>query len=482
VNEVRAGPGAVLRVRLYGAESGRVFGAWRVPGAALAPGWLALDLPGPIGPVRETACLDIAAELEAGDTLALALDEGLTEPDRAVTLAGAEPEQDNPAPRALALRLWAAPFGRRFVLAPHWDAEAPGLSVVPAGVPVRLPAQMWRGAQFPLGQVEWVALGSETPRLLASFGAGLQVAITLPDVPVNGFDLLQAEVTVGRGDPAMLEAALWLQPAGTPLAAGADLSLEPDEARWSGWRRPGPDGGPLLLPLALPLEGPRRVTVVLVLRHAGTAPGQPLRVEYSDLMGFHGLRPPPAVVARRLLPPPPPLAPVRAIAVPVVPPAEPAVAPLGAAPDAVPGATTVRLQEHYTTPDGAYRHLDIWLEEVRDGGLAWPRLRFKLALRGEGPVLEFRVRPDWPVMFSRWPGTQSDQYGPYLLVREADLAEGFLTGLTAERDRQMLAAVVRLLPGAVAQAAREAPEAAADAETWLRHARQLAAALAEPVA
>ncbi|MDB5371424.1 MAG: hypothetical protein JWP04_66, partial [Belnapia sp.] len=147
------------------------------------------------------------------------------------------------------------------------------------------------------------------------------------------------------------------------------------------------------------------------------------------------------------------------------------------APGLAPSLATVRLQEHYATPDGGYRHLDIWLEGVRDGALAWPRLRFKLAQRGEGPVLEFRSRADWPVMFTAWPGAEADDWGPYLLVREADLAGEFLAALPQDRDRRMLAALVLLLPVAVRQAAREAPAAAAESGLWMDGAERLAAAL-----
>src|SRR3954471_4913277 len=42
-----------------------------------------------------------------------------------------------------------------------------------------------------------------------------------------------------------LEAALWLQPAGAAFRSEAELSLTAPDARWSGWRRSAPGGGPL---------------------------------------------------------------------------------------------------------------------------------------------------------------------------------------------------------------------------------------------
>lgn len=511
--EAQAAPAALLRVRLYGAESGRIAGAWLVPGEALVPGWLTLDLPTPIGPLRESACLDLTAELELGDSLALSLDQRPCSPDRAVAVAVADDpgpggaDHDRPHDRPLALRAWTAPFGRRFVIARHWDAEAIDLPLAPFGtppaVPVRLPAQIWDAARFPAGQVEWVALGTETPRLLASFGAGRRVAIVLPGIPVNGLDLLQATLTVGRGDPAQLEAALWLQADDGRVATEAELSLEQPDARWSGWRRPWPVagqppvGGRLLLPLALPLHGPRRVTVVLVLHHAGSAPAQPLRVEWSDLVGMRGHCPPPRAPARRPLPPvlvspvlvPPVLAPPvqstappPAIRVPAAPPREVPGAPSPPPEPASAQMALARLQEHFATPDGGYRHLDIWLEDVRAGSQRWPRLRFKFALRGEGPAIEFRNRPDWPGVFATWPGTEADTWGPFLLLQEADLATGLAQRLPDARDRRMLATLVTLLPQAVSQVMRESPAAAAEATLWMRQALRLVAALRQPAA
>lgn len=458
LREAPAAPGARLKLRLHGAESGRIFGSWTLPGEALAPGWLTLDLPSPIGPVRETACLDLRAELPEGDKLALSLEDRLAPPDRAACLRGAGPQG-----RALALRLWTAPFGRRFVLAPHWNWEELELPLLPAGVPVRLPSQLWSSALLPAGRVERVALGAEPPRLVATLGGGENCLIVLPAVPAGSLDLLQAELAVRLGDAALLEAALWLQPAGSWVAAEEDLSLLAPGTRWSGWRRPGPAGAPgggsLRIALPLPPDLPAMVSAVLVLRNRGAAPEDLLRVEWAELTGCR--------LAARI--PSGPAAPGQ--------PARPAAAMPRLPEGEVPQVKDIRLQEHYQTPDGGYRHLDILLESVQAGGFAWPRLRFKLAESGSGPVLEFRARPDWPLMFESWPGQQADEYGPFLLLRAADLAGAFPARLKGERDRWMLLALVRLLPAAVASAAREAVGDPAEYQGWLDLARRLAEAL-----
>jgi hypothetical protein len=274
-----APPGVRLRVRLYGAESGRVHGSWVVPGEAMRPGWLALDLPMPVGPVRETACLDLRADLPSPGSgrLALALEDRRAPADRAAMQAGA------PGERALAVRLWTAPFGRRLTMAPHWDWEEIELSLlpsscaappgVPLGVRVQLPAQVWDAALLPEGRVERVALGAEPPRLVASMGGGERCLLVLPAVPVSGLDLLQAEVFTAMGDASLLEGALWLQPAGAAIASEADLSLSARDARWSGWRRSGPAGGaPLRLSLALPPGTAPTLAAALALRNSARRP------------------------------------------------------------------------------------------------------------------------------------------------------------------------------------------------------------------
>ncbi len=458
-----AAPGARLRIRLSGAESGRVRGAWTLAGPDLAPGWLVLDLPTPLGPQRETACLDLAVEgLGPGDRLRLALEDREAPPDRAAVGADGIPAV---AGRALALRLWIAPFGRRFVLAPHWDWEAPDR---PLGLPIRLPEPLWAAARaLPAGRGSdgLVGLGEDGPaRPILALAPGERALLLLPAVPVAGLDLLEAEVALRLGDGAGIEAALWTQPEGTPIAGEADLSLSAPRggARTTGWLPIEPAGGGLTLALRLPVGGPGLVAVALALRHGGAdgtpAGGTPARIEWADLRG-RALAPPlPAPPEGARLPPSPSLA---------------AAAPA----DAVPVFAAVRLNELFAMEGGAYRHLDIGVEGLRLGALAWPRLRFKFALDGEAPRIEIRARPDWPVVFERWPGRQADAHGPFLLLTEADRGGRARERLASERDRRLLGALLALLPALVATAARAATASPAEYEAWVGMARRFAAAV-----
>ncbi|MCO6414563.1 hypothetical protein JYK14_00005, partial [Siccirubricoccus sp. KC 17139] len=437
-----------LRLRLHGAESGRIMAAWELPGEALAPGWLTLDLPQPLGPLREGAVLDLAAELGPGDELRLSLE------DRESELPVTSPGSATPG-RALAVRAWTAPHGRRFVQPLHWDAEAVGLAVAPHGVKVALPESLLLGARLPLGRVERRALGREVPKLVARLRGGEAALILLPAVPLNGLDLLTAEFGLPLGDATGLEVALWLQPAGALVAGLEELSLEPPGARWSGWRG-APPGEGLILSLAVPLSAPRKAMVALALRHGG-APEAEARLELAALYGRRVVQPSGAKPGRRARLPETP---------------EEAGRPRLAA---------VRLEESLVLSGGNYRHLDIWLEGVRAAGESWPRLRFKFILAGEAPALEFRLRPDWPPLFARWPeghpAMRSDRYGPHLWLTEEALAGGLLAALEEPRDRAMLAAVLALLPSAVATVARDATTDPAEFDLLLGKARRLAAAL-----
>ncbi|MBK1662318.1 hypothetical protein, partial [Paracraurococcus ruber] len=149
----------------------------------------------------------------------------------------------------------------------------------------------------------------------------------------------------------------------------------------------------------------------------------------------------------------------------------------GAAPAGAPMVAAARLLERYAGAGGSYRHLDLLLEGVRAADHAWPRLRCKLAVNGTRPVLEFRQRPDWPVIFEHWPQTPADAAGPYLHLTEDLLVGGFAATLATDRDRATLATVLRLLPAVVAATARDATTDPDDYEGWIAAARRLAATL-----
>ena len=70
-----------------------------------------------------------------------------------------------------------------------------------------------------------------------------------------------------------------------------------------------------------------------------------------------------------------------------------------------------------------------------------------------------------------------DEHGALMLLSLPDLARAFPARLKSERDRWMLVALIRLLPTAVATAAREVVSDPQEYGYWVDLAKRMAAAL-----
>lgn len=239
----------LLRFRLIGGESDRVLGAWSVPAAELAPGWLTLELPTPLGPFRETAVLEVLAE-----------GEGL--PPLSAELRWAGTEGEHP----LAIRAWAGAPGSRYLAPAHWVPEEVGLGLPGADVPLALPAPAWAAARVIEGAVSSIALGDEPPRPLLRAPAGERALLLLPLIHAPGFDRLRIAFANGTGAGASV--ATWLRPADPAPAGAADLDGPAAGAAESGWRALPEEGLELTLPLSALLGG--RAALAIALR-AGEA-------------------------------------------------------------------------------------------------------------------------------------------------------------------------------------------------------------------
>lgn len=463
-----AGPaGRGLAVRLVAGS--RVLGAWRVPAAALAPGWLALDLPEPLPPGAGEAVLEIAAEAGEGTAPGLSL-----AADR---------------PRAsLALRLAAAPPGWA-VLPRHFDWAASG-APLPA-LPLPLPASLLAEAEVEGARAELVGAGSDLPRLVLDLQPGAEARIRLPPAPAGAADLLRLRLA-RRG------------PGSGPLAAAVEVTGAHGAMVASGWRELDAEGA---LALALPLPPGPMPALRIALRHGGTAP---VLVELAGLALQAGAagearRPPgaeaalPAARSAVSLPGAPaigaspislpgwrstaPAPRLRAAGPGGAAPAAPAVsAPSPAAPPvAPPGGTAfqeVRLNQHLVNPEGTYRHLDIGVAGLVSGGGLWRQIRLKLFERRGVAGLEFREMAGWPQMFDTWPAGQSDKFGPFWRLETEATAEA-LAALATPHDRALVAALLDVLPDLAGRAAAAAGLAAAETEAWSARARRLAGAVAE---
>ncbi len=489
-----AGPGAGgLRARLRAEESDRVLAAWEVPVDALRPGWLALDLPQPLPPIRESAVLELLSDMDPGP--AFALEAGTVEPEGA--LSG---HQD----RALALRVWTAPPGGRFALPMHYDWAASGLPALPSGVPLPVGSGIWAAAQLP-DQVELVGLGAEAPRALVRLSAGSRALLKLPALPPGPADLVRLEVALRDGPAAAIAFGLWLQPErddGTLQEAGPGC-------RWSGWRWLDAEGrGEAVMPLP---PGARRIVLDFAGMDADTvvevaslsllrgAEGERRREPRLPLPALPVIRPAPAPVPRptpvpgafSVTAPPAPAAeeelpatgPVR-VAAPM--PAEEAMlglteplVPRGAALLTAPSFDDLRLHQHLVNGDGSYRHLDVTLEGLASGAGLWKQVRFKLFERRGVVGLEFRSMRGWPAMFDPWPGKGKDAHGPFWRV-ETEGAAAALEEVAPGRDRALIATLLAVLPGAANRAALAGGLPGEEAEAWVRRAERLVEATQAP--
>jgi hypothetical protein len=431
-----AAPGGGLNMRLL--AGGRVLGRWRLSAAALAPGWLALDLPQPAPPGPAEAVLEIIPEDQGASPL--------------LSACSAEPGA------SLALRVNVAPAGWS-VLPLHFDWAA-SFAPCPA-LPLPLPEAVLAAAEVEGARVELVAAGEEAPRLLAELAAGSEAKIRLPPVPVGATDLLRAHLLLPNPGPGM--------------SAAIAVSTEGGTVE-SGWRDVAPD-----LPLALPLRPGPMARITIALRNTGIGPGT---VEVSALalmLGAGGeprrLPPPAAVAAPRLSVALPPER--RAGRTAPLPPV-PLPGPTLPSPSVVPGSIgfrEVRLNQHLVNADGSYRHLDIGISGLVSGGGLWRQLRLKLFERRGIAGLEFRDAKGWPAMFDTWPGTVGDQYGPFWRL-ETEGAAAALARLATPHDRALVSALLEVLPDLASRAAAAAALSVAEREAWAGCARRLLAGVA----
>jgi hypothetical protein len=440
----------------------RALGVWRVPASALAPGWLALDLPEPAPPAPDAAMIEILPDPGEGAPCLLSC--GAAEPD---------------AP--LALRAATAPEG--WSVLPRWfDWAAAGTQRPALALP--LPAALLTEARIAGARAKLVAAGEEPPRLLLDLAPGATASIELPAIHPGATDLLRARIAL-RG------------PAAPPVAVALTLSGDAEARHATGWRETDADG---TLDLALPLPPGPMVALRLDLRHTGPAPvavevaalalvagaaGEPRRIPPAKAPAAPAA--PPTAAPRvaigmpagpgreeigwRQAPPPPPLA----AALPGG-----AAAPLPAAGSALPGGSAfqdVKVMQHLVNAEGTYRHLDMTVSGLVSAGGLWRQLRLKLFDRRGTVGLEFREMAGWPPMFDAWPGAGRDNFGPFWRLETVATAEA-LRALAAPHDRAMIAALLEVLPDAASRAATAAGLGPDDAGAWTARARAIAAAVA----
>ncbi|WP_439596334.1 DUF6212 domain-containing protein [Falsiroseomonas sp.] len=429
IGAISAATTGPLRLRIRGEESGRIAASWTVEMAEVTEGWLTLDLPTPLAPVRETAVLEISADVAGPHSLGFSLDRGWVPAEVAVT-----PEDGSGQGRALALRIWTAGLGGRFVVPAHWNWDEVGASLPLTGVPQAIAPAELAAARGLSGAWDGLRAGLS--------GTGT-TALLLPRVSLAGADVLRLGWSLAGTARQPLRLAAFAMPPGQPVTRVDSLSAE---AGFSGWREiaPGQQGAlTLLLPVSL---GPQAQIVLAIESADAEAEGSLTFTEASLL----ATRDPAALRSLQ-----------REAAAELVPPV-----PRG------PSLGRVELLQHLVS--GRYQHLDLLLHEMEGGGQHWPQLRFKLAIAASGPLLEFRRARGWPEAFARWPGTETDQFGPVLRLRHPQLRD-FVAELAHPRDAALAATLLALLEPVAAEAVRLASLDEEAATQW----RDAAVALRE---
>jgi hypothetical protein len=435
---------ADLAVQAIGAESGRVLGAWRVPAAALAPGWLHLETPEPLVGRPQTLVLQLAAHGPA--------------PGR-VPLSRAEASPEDPA-----LGFATLPPGARLVQPRHMDWAA-WEDDAPPGLPRLAPCQALAQARI------------DGPGSLGTPEGG-RLAIDLPDgwgatrIDLGALPEHAAAVRCAIAlDGAAIEARLLLE---SPDAATEWRVFTPGEAR--AIALPVAGGTPVL---ALDLRGSGAVVVTLLppvifprMPADPDAPDSPpAAAPVASVVTAPALRALESSYPRETsLPDQPratPDAPGTASAGLLTAPTEDA--------ERVPAFTEVVLDARQS--GSGWELLDLRLRGLAFRGERWRELKFKFGIAGADVILEFRRAPSWPRAFETWPGTEADAYGDKFVLVLTDTAVVGLDQVAPGRDGTLIAALAWIMPGIVAELL-EGP----DAEPCAAAAERLAERLGRPEA
>jgi hypothetical protein len=421
VAALRAEADTVLRVALLGEESGRVLGEWRRPGSALSTGWNVFDFPTPVAAVRETVAVAVAVD-------------GRDASEVVFSLSG---EKGGEQP--LAIRIWTADAGGRFPHAEHWVWNAQGAPRSAAGTVMLVGAEAI--AQIVArGRLDLVRDqdGSVESYLLRGGSSLLHLA----DFSVDGAEAVCVELKHGFGDVLKTRFELVVQ--------------SPEHGFTSGWRSFGAGETILRLALSVPAALPQTVDLYLL-----TEDGE--RAEH-DLAGIalHRIE---VVAGRRCA------ADIGARATRVYPEAWP---PLKGAGADVPHFGSLKATNYSETDK--YALFEVAIDGLQFGRRVEPGARFKVSKANGRLSLEFRQGRHWPKLFHAWPGREQDRFGDVFRVAEAGDNLAIAGELAAGPDREVLAALCRLMPTVVAAAVQTFPTAAGQVPAWLDAARAMSAA------
>lgn len=415
VGTIGAATSGPLRIRVFGEESSRIAASWIMPLEEVVEGWLVLDLPTPLGPEHEGAVLEIKADVAGPHAIGFSLEGKWAPATAACTLEGG-----GSFGHALALRVWSARIGDRFVVPAHWDWNEAGSSLPRLGVPQAVALSEHRAARILSGS--WAGLDRTPMQPGVSVTGDMTAVLALPRVTLAGADVLQVEWSVTGAAPQALRLGVW---ATDPTRHIRGLEELPDTAAFSGWR--GVDAnGTGLLTLSLPVS--LGAAAQLVLAAVSQDPAALADVEITRISLL------PTNETSRL----------HALQEAVMPDPD-GLKTDDQAWDAASAASLgwVELRQHFADGRG-YEHLDLMLHDMVGRGHEWPLVRFKLGINRDGALLEFRRTAGWPDFFARWPGSLTDKFGPLMRLRASEI-KAFTDALAHPRDRALMANVLDLL-------------------------------------
>ena len=417
---------AALDVALLGAESSRVLAEWKVSGEALQPGWMTLDLPLPVGPIRETLELQVASTARADAPLRL-------------SLSGEE--------RLVAIKIWVSAPGGRFTQAEHWVWNRVGQTVFPPGTALSLSTDALDAARTS-GDIATARAADGRTVLTATIGGG-RGAFAIADVSLREIGAIRVELGLCTGSLLDTQFQLFVRAGARVLA--------------SGWRALQVPEKTLAIGLSLPDGFPDAADI-----HLAVADGERQGAEFASFE----LRKIDLIVGQR------------ADAVPAALAITDELAPAtdDARPRSGPVFGSVKLNGHDATD--AFELFDVSVLGFETEGRAEPIVKFKFSLANGLLSMEFRRSgAGRPEIFAQWPGNQQDRFGD--LFRITQVPGGVHIGgeIKTDADRRLILGVLDLLSTIVATGVQMAPIEADKLRRWVGAARRLSesarAALAE---
>ncbi|MDR3450052.1 MAG: DUF6212 domain-containing protein [Alphaproteobacteria bacterium] len=429
---------SALSIRLRGADSQIIHGSWHIPADKLTPSWLTLDLRHVLGPLFETAVLDIEATLVGDDRIELSLDP--KDCEDYVALTG---DDALPARSGACVRLFRAAYGARNILPRFWNWDEINSGGVEGQLSGHIAPECWSRVETVFGDATFVSIGAQPSRPVANLAPGEPARFRIDDIVAPHTDALEFMFTMSPPARAPLRVQTWIESRDAEgLATGA----------WaSGWKVLPIDCERAYVAMRIP-EGVGCLNLVVDLETSD----REIAVEWTGVAGIK-------------------LDDEDAEQLAQMPGGSQEVAKVDEAPaphDSAAASRTgplfsgIQIDHVLVIPDADYKHIDLNIFDLRVENACIPVVRTKLVRRGEGLMLEFRNRADWPKFFERWPEGAKDQFGPLFLLQPSPASLERFKSLTTPQDFKLMSALFSALPRVVVAALNDPQAAGENHDEW----------------